>query len=703
MKKSFFICFLFFFIFPFFAQVNILSPKSGIWANKQMLIIEDKNKSEIFYSIDGSDPQNFGFVYDGPILLDVEGNVNLQILILSKDGKKTTQNINYSVNPQKPISKEELNFVSLFYDFGLINYTSGSKIQIPFDFQFSFDNFDSINDVSFIDGREICLSSSNVFLRYIPIIIKDKKNNIFWRFIIKTLPQNVGIYGKREVPFLIENWEKIIFTSDDLLYKIDDEFWSLPTESRILDRNESHMISWQNLEYDSSNIVNFFVLPAKPKIQKKHNSDGSIDFLINGDDSYSMTILDNSINESYNELFSKIGIDTFYGDCINGKMNIGIYSNSVFQGTIEVDYNIDKKPPKTPTVKSSAKSFYSKNPVTVEIECPKNAELFISLSEPLLLKNSQNILTEESELLKEVKFDDFRKIQKNPFSIKWGQKNTNPVFYKIKTYCKIGDSVSQIKEYSVIIEESCLYFDENADETEAEGTLIHPFTNFNQVYEELSSSRNSILKIKGEMKIDKKYLIDSNIEIQNRGDAKIIFENEGNITLRNSSLDIKNCRIHNESQKSQKFIKHLFNLENAVLTLNNCVIGVDFNKNGTVIESLSSVVNIYKTISSVNSIDYSSFISSVNSRLNIRQSSFSTSSETNVIFSVNGGNVIFDNNVFTISGNTGRIGEFFEVKGNIINNKFYINLLQKNDDIQNNPLFINEKSNINQNQNIIAN
>ncbi|MCR4954778.1 MAG: chitobiase/beta-hexosaminidase C-terminal domain-containing protein, partial [Treponema sp.] len=70
------------------AQINVLSPVEGTWANKQMLVIDDSDNNEYLYSINGSDPELFGFAYDGPVLIDMTGEVELQIKKLgSRDSK----------------------------------------------------------------------------------------------------------------------------------------------------------------------------------------------------------------------------------------------------------------------------------------------------------------------------------------------------------------------------------------------------------------------------------------------------------------------------------------------------------------------------------------------------------------------------------------------------------------------------------------
>ena len=88
-KKNLF-CFIAFFLFSFcFAyEIDLLSPRNGAWSNKQMLVINDfpNPDGDFFYSLDGSDPQSFGFAYDGPVLIDVTGDIQLKIAYIDKAG-----------------------------------------------------------------------------------------------------------------------------------------------------------------------------------------------------------------------------------------------------------------------------------------------------------------------------------------------------------------------------------------------------------------------------------------------------------------------------------------------------------------------------------------------------------------------------------------------------------------------------------------
>ena len=89
MKKKFLsVLVLLSLLLPLTAEIGLLSPVEGVWANRQMLVIDNTSDGDFFYSIDGADPETFGFAYDGPVLLDVEGDVQLNITRIAAGGKK---------------------------------------------------------------------------------------------------------------------------------------------------------------------------------------------------------------------------------------------------------------------------------------------------------------------------------------------------------------------------------------------------------------------------------------------------------------------------------------------------------------------------------------------------------------------------------------------------------------------------------------
>ncbi|MCR4579829.1 MAG: chitobiase/beta-hexosaminidase C-terminal domain-containing protein [Treponema sp.] len=668
MKKSSLLLVILTFLFSgiLSAEISVISPVKGTWANKQMLVIETTAGSgDYFYSIDGSDPQKFGFAYDGPVLLDVTGNVKVQIAKIQKDGSTELTSVSYTVIPSSGENTDYKGFISIFYESGILNYSSGSRIQIPGNLQYSL----GLPPDSFIPGQVISIANYNVLSRYIPCTILDPAHDVKWRFIIKTFPQTAGAAAYREVPFTVNNWETITFTNPNLLYKIDSEFWTLPTEERKLDRTKSHMIFWQPLDYSADNAVEFFVLPPKPRIIKKQYDDGSMRFSIKGDESYTLSILSPE-SGNYQEQFPAVGVDVFYGDKISEKITIGVFTNSVYQGKVTTTVEIDKRPPVQPEIESSARAFYSRDSVRVEVSAEKGADLYVALSQPYAIKKTNAIYTANNEVFQNIPLGEFRKTKSNSFNIKWNPRGSGATYYKLQAYAKSGNNISLISEYSIIIDQSSYYFDKDAESSIAEGTALHPFTDFEQCQELLNSVRSVNLRLKGQMKIDKAYSVGANLQIINDGGASILFGPKGSLEVKGASLDISNCRITNSASNEVSTIIPMIKLENAVCNLKNCELSADFSKNGTVIDSYNSILNISDLIASANAVSYVAFISAVKSRMKINNSVLAVSADTAALVSASEGTFEAVKNSFSVTGRTGRIAELFGVRAKITDNKF---------------------------------
>ncbi len=685
--------------FPLAAEINLLSPAEGLWANKQMLVIDNSEDGDFFYSVDGADPETFGFAYDGPVLLDVSGQVQVNITRIGADGKKEKTSVFYNVQADNAAKTPYHDFIQTFFDGGILNYSAGSQLVIPEDLYFYLGVLQDKNTPeNYMPARTLRLSASSVLSRYIPCTIFDRNRNTKYRFIIKTYPQSAGVYSRRDVPFEITDWETISFLDDNLIYKIDSEYWGLPTEPRRIDRAVSHMISWQPLEYEAGNPIEFFVLPPKPEVIREELEDGSIVYSLKGDDSYALS-LRNEADGSYSELFSKVGIDAFYGDAVSGNLTLGVFASSVYQGQFTFSYNVNRRPPQIPVIKTNAEGFVSRGSVDVKITGVRGTELYVALSQPLTLSESNLNYSSTDEIFKNVPLGAYKKVKGENFSLRWAQNGLSPVYYKVSAYTKTEDNESSPVEFAVVIDQSNYYFDAEGDAETADGTAQHPFTDFNQLASALTKQRVVKLSVKGEMQINRAYNVSANFEITNNGDARLNFGPEGSLMVKASTFEISDCRIHKESDQTKKSIVPVIKLENSVLTMKNCIIAADFVRNGTVIDASNGIINISDTMASANAVSYVSFISAVKSRMSIRNSSLSTNAETSVVISANGGNLNAQKNNFSVTGVSGRIAELFGLTAVLKENSYKAQL--SNNTSKNKPVYVNNSTKLTEEKNTV--
>lgn len=691
MRRSLFSCslsILFFLICTnLYSQISVKSPISGQWANKQMLIIDTSSDGDYFYSVDGSDPENFGFAYDGPVLLDVDGNVTLRIAKIISTNKKETLEISYSVIQDDGNSKSYSQFISSFFDTGILNYTSGTDFSIPSELKFSFEFFPK----NFIDGRTISISEKSVLTRNFPCTILDSSTNEKWRFFIKTYPSISGTFSRRDLPIKIVDWDTVEFLDENLIYKIDDEFWSLPKSPVKLDRNQSHMISWQSINYDFGNPIESFVLPPKPQIKITQGEDGEIICTLDDDESYKMSLLGE--NFLYQELFSEICADVFFGENVSGTMKIGIFCSGLFQGEMDVPYFINKSPASAPKIISDTKNFYTRKDVNLKIQNDdSNAELYYAISEPFPISDSSSRLNPSSLELQNVLADDFVKVDSSSVSISLKALNESSVFYRVRAFSKKDSNQSPISEYSVIIDQN-YYYNSSSSSTLQEGTLEQPFTDFNSLLQALNSTRNAKIFVLGDLVIPSgKYEIFSNCIIIGEDDSNIIFDKNAQLIVKDSSLDLRKISIKNTKDDELSTMLPLIKGQRSVLSFTDCLIYAEFEKTGSVIDSSSCVVYIKNSICAILAKSYSCFMTGVNSKIFIENSNITANSETSVLISFSQTQISCKENTLSINCKKGRVAEFFESEGVFEKNVFKGDL-SKSTSI--NPIFTDKKCLIN--------
>ena len=680
------ICFSLLIAAYFLPAQGIINPSEGSWANKQILVLDLPYGSQAYYSLSGNDPESSGFAYDGPVLLDVDGDCYLRVCIIDSQGKKDFFEVFYNVKEEAlPAEEKARDFISNITTQGLIDYSAGDVFTIPSSLEYCFGQ----KSECFEQGRPLSLAAGTVIARSIPCTVTDGK--AYWRFVLRSYPEMSGLYSRRDVPFEIEDWNKLTFTSNKYIYKIDDQWWELPKLPVTLDRSISHMISWQRLDYSPENPVKFFVLPPLPYIKTETQTDGSKKIYIEGESGYKFGIIDEQGDVS--ELYDTLKFDTFQGDLFEGKVRVGIFYDSVYQAQIPVEFRVNKKIPEKPVIVSSAQNSQARKVVTLNIQNPKDTELFVSVLGPVIVEEG----TDSTDVLFAFMKNDFKKTSKKKILLQ--PSNDGAAAYKVSAYAlDSNNNRSNISEYTVVIDTCNCYVDaeKNAELTlPADGSRERPYGNFEDVIPFLNESRYVRIKVNGEMVMpSKKVIISSNIEIEGQKDARLTFLNEGSLVIRNASCAISNAVISyalrdrslDETLSSQK----LFQVEHGVLVFENVELSSNFGKNGTVIDSDSSVINIKDSGITSSADTYSACLVSVDSKISIKSSKITTVASTAVSFSCQGGMFELRKNTLSIVGVMGRAAELFDTHSILTDNDFRAQL--KKPQGSGNPVYMDAKN-----------
>ncbi len=645
-----------------FADVKILNPEPGTWANRQVLVLDVPDAEEAFYSLNGSNPVSSGFAYDGPVLLDVAGPVELRVITTKDDTVVSDTTVVYTVTPAVPADSGAASFIDSVTAQGFVDYTAGASFSIPPSLSYSFGR----QPESYMGGGSVSYAANCILARDVPCTVTD--GTAKWRFIIRAFPSQTGTFTRRDVPFRVSDWSTITFTNNKLIYKIDGSYWTPVKDPVQLDRSVRHIISWQSVAVSAGNPVESFELPPKPALYASTSETGAVTAVLRGDDDYRFGIDTNNTVV----LFEIAGIDTFPGDETKGVLNAGIYYNSVYQGTLPVSYDVDKRAPCAPVLTSSALSFYSRKNVNVKIDAESGSTLYVAVSAPVPVTD---------DMPADVSSSDFDSVTADNFAVSKsgsvGLESTSEsaVYYKVCAFAVDGKgNKSSVSAYGVVIDQYNYYLDaSSAGGGSADGSRAHPFTSFEQCADVLKTSRYAHITVTGPVRMPPdETVFASNCAIEGRNDARLIFGAGSSVVVRSASLSVSNCVIERSGTADMRndtdvsFIK----LEHSVLALNNCEVTASFGSNGTVITADTSVVTVSDSGITSKADVYSSCISSVATKVKIKDARVSSVAATAVNFSAQGGDFELRSSSCSITGTYGRSVELFGTHSRITDNTF---------------------------------
>jgi len=669
MNKKFFIFLLaVFYVFTLSAQ-RVISPFAGNFNNKQVLVLDTSDGAECYYSLSGTDPLVSGFTYDGPVLIDSIGRVNVKVTAVKGDTKEEIE-INYNVQESNPFEKDsaEFNFIEKTVLPGVFTYSFDSEFNIPQTFFYSFGD----GDKPFLKGKSLSLDVENRLIQYIPCNITDGKNN--WRFVVFVTGGQIGALSKYSVPFEISDWNTLTFTGEKLIWCLDDEDWSASKIPVTLDRTKKHVVKWQSVAYKKGNPVQSFVIPPEPQLIVKQSPSGTVNFSIDGDLRYRMEIVSTGLQgnkDSGGGLFTTASFDTFEGNSVGGECVFAFYADGVFMGTKTVPFNIDKQPPVPPKFLSDAQGFYARSLVGLEIVCEKDCEVFYAVSSPLKISEelASSGVEPQSAEFNEVEAGNFKPYLEK---IELASGTDSAVFYKVRAYSvDKNNNFSEVAEYRVVIDEYNYYLDSTASPAGADGSAKNPFTTFEQAVNVINSGRFAHFFVSGTFKIESKELIlTSNSSFTARNKTEVILPPDGLIIVKNSGFEAVDIVFQKECNNDFGTNSRFFVFENSTANFSGCeVVGI-FAQSGTVLDLSNSVLQFYNSGLTSQADSYTCGVSSLESKIYVKDSRISCIAQTAVDFSVNGGIFEMKNSSCRVNAHLGRIAELTGVTAKFNENSF---------------------------------
>lgn len=315
--------------------MQVLSPKKGIWNKKQYLVINSDSDVQIMYSADGSDPAQFGLLYTDPVLLDMEGEVDLWIKAISDSGIVDEKKIRYSVSPEGDFSKG--------YEAPHFEHPQNNPFKI---LNWYFAEFDTDEPIRYT------IQSSQ-----------------------KKEPASSDITNVYDGPIFIErDFDTILYwiKSDDtsgIVHKID-----LPKKPLISGVPEKPVNKSIELSFDDLRYTYFF--ENLEEISANDNLESAFQF-------------ENGKKQFDCKPAEEKKID----------LNIKAFHNGLFHGEIYAEFSIDKKPPEMPKIFFTPSYSQSSKPVKVTVakSNDENIKLIAEINPPVYTeKNGEFILMGET-------------------------------------------------------------------------------------------------------------------------------------------------------------------------------------------------------------------------------------------------------------------------------------------------------------------
>lgn len=691
MKSLLRIC-LFLFLFvatPLFADVNILSPASGKWANKQVLVIDITDGETVFYSYSGSDPSSSGFAYDEPVLIDITGNVELRLSVVDKNNKTSSIVVEYSVEETSPSnpSEEVEAFFNQINTSTIVQVPAGNRFSIPNELQYSLGK----NDSTYENGTELYCSKDSLFERYVPCTVKIDDSK--WRFIIHSTASSSGELAEKTVPYKIVDWNKIILTDKKLIYSLDGGNWVGSSKPLTVERNTNHVLQWQSVDYNASNPIQFAIIPSKPNLITKALDDKSIQINIDGEKSYRMAC-SNKTPLLASGLYSNILLDIYSGDKVEGSLTLDLFSDNVYQGSIAVPYKINRKRPAAPIIITSSDDSYLRKPVTLSFSADKDSSIFYSVLTVDNIKpsfDSQEIKFNESNQYSKYTVGDKVLLPSNSEKI---------IAYKVIAYSyDDSDFKSELSSKTFIIDSANYYVDPSSTNEKQDGTPYAPFTNLDKVYDLVNTNTFIRFLIKGSVSLPKGQIdLFSNCEFVGIDDSsRIIASNNTTITVRNSSFAASNIVFEKENSSNSmdnnlsKANSKLFTIEQGTANFKNCEISTIFDYTGTTFSLSKAILTLDCTGITSCASSYVSCIDALDSRIYIFNSRISSAAPTTVNLSLKKSSLQLENSSCKVTGKIGRIAELLETNYTLKNNNYKASL--ENKVVNNKAIWIDDKSN----------
>ncbi len=679
-----------------FSEKDIISPLPGSWGNKQVLLLNVPDGYEVYYSITGSDPLLFGFAYDGPSLIDKEGDVHLKISTVDQAGRRSDYTVDYSVksfsqlDAEKKWSEEQRNFVRMIASNPLRKYTAGSVLSIPQEFSYRVDDMADAEDSPFFKGGLLSFGGENNIVRFVPFVVTDGQN--FFRFIVRTAPAQENTAEATQLPFKISDWETILPLDASYSFRIDDGEWKSTLTALQLDRSETHVLFWKPTEGADTEKEESFVLFPKPSLRCSVQADGSCRFSLRlappylkgyrlGRPESPSAVTMKSLAPAHG-LHEYLVMDAFSGEDLSGSFTSGVYLDGVYQGTLSADFHLDRQPPLPPAIIAcEADGFLFDDEQELRIECEAGASVFYAVSEGIPVDSWE--FASRSDSLPSAPAQDFQLLDGD--SIRLSTVGGQTSCYRVWAYAvdEAGNR-GEKAERSLIVSGRNIYLRAASvtdDREEGDGSYEAPFSSLERAVDAINANKNLTLHTDGDIIVSSSLTIRSSCVIDGLMDyrqSSLGFLPGASIVVDHANVVFKNCSIlkeegpsvsdlPNDEKKSPVFVT----VQDGRLVFDASDVSARFEQDGKLMELHYSSITAKDSSFSAYSASYSSLLTAYNSQIDLASSTCAVSSYTALVFCMVDSDLRLQDSVASVSCYTGRIAELTggscSFRGNVFN------------------------------------
>ncbi|MGI5172477.1 chitobiase/beta-hexosaminidase C-terminal domain-containing protein [Treponema sp. OMZ 840] len=623
-----------FFFIPVSAQsgIRILNPAAGVWANYQSLVLDLPEGTEAFYSFNGEDPSVSGLAYDGPVVLNIAGNVQLSVATIDRNGKRSFSKINYTV-----VLKETPAYIEAAHTFSsaasglstvngtgtlngihpFIRIDSSSYLDIPQEISYTLGD----TGVPF-SGKRLALSSPTVFERYVPLIVYD--GEIPYRYVLHT--------GGDGGSLAAETAE----TGDTV--------------------------------FDASVPVHFDLkgLPKFPAVNTTVElSFGNEDFL------FCVKTKDGRI--LYSPVFT---VEALEGDAFGFSQDIDVLYKGVKYGSVRPSFIIDKIPPRQPVFVASESDFYARKNVNLDIQ--GGALIYYYIPPPI--QSQKGFFRSDIETLDKsvtpVNPADFKRFDGEILTLP--SSRTEALLYTVYAYSlDAAGNKSETVRFQTVVDTVNYYVSDrllpDRSTEKADGSPDKPFDTFLSLYGAVQKSDAPFIRClaDGTFSGIQSLLIERDTEICGNGKTRLQFEKGASLIVRNAFFSLKDCTLEqNYGGISDVFQNHLISAECAVLSFSGSELICKDPNTASCLNLSASSADMEKCGITVEASVYADAVSAEQSTVNLHNVRSLIIAQTGIGLKSVQSSISIKDSSFRLSGKLVRALEFVDSNFTLDNNNF---------------------------------